>query len=49
MWGGPAAEQLIDVVGADWVFGALQWWRHRWDGSVVPVVFVRGEGVLGGR
>ena len=25
------------------------WWGHRWDGSEVPVVFVGGEGVEGGR
>ena len=31
--------------GADGIFGALRRWRHRWDGCVVPVAFVGGEGV----
>ena len=48
MWGGPAAEDLIDVEGDDGVFWALWWWGHRWDGCGVPVAFVGGEGVQGG-
>ena len=45
MWGGPAAQQLIDVEGADGIFGAPWWWGHRWDGCGVPVAFVGIEGV----
>ena len=45
MWGGPAAQELIDVKEGDAVFGALRWWGHRRDGSGVPVVFVGGEGI----
>ena len=45
--GGRAAEKLINVEGHDWVFGALGWWGHRWDGRGVPVVYVGGDGVKG--
>ena len=45
VWGGRAAEELVDVEGRDRVVGALWWWGHRWDGSVVPVAFMGGEGV----
>ena len=34
--------------GRDGIFGALGWWGHCWDGCVVPVAFVGGEGVQGG-
>ena len=46
--GGCRAEELINVEGRDWVFGALRWWGDYWDGSGVPVLFVGGEGVEGG-
>ena len=45
MWPGPAAQELIDVEAANGVFGALRWWGHRWDGGVVPVLFLGVEGV----
>ena len=34
--------------GGDGIVGALRWWRHRWDGCGVPVVFDGGQGVQGG-
>ena len=42
---GPAAEKLMDMEGGDRVFWALQCWSHRWNSSVVPVLFVGGESV----
>ena len=43
MWGGPAAQELIDVQGGDGIVGALRWWGHRWDCCEVPMVFVGGR------
>ena len=43
--GGRVADRLITVEGRDWVFGALRWWRHCWDGGGVLVAFVGSEGV----
>ena len=39
----------VDRCGRGWgVLGDLRWWRHCWDGSGGPVVFVGGEGGYGG-
>ena len=45
VWGGHAAEELMDVEGREWVVGALWWRQHCWDGGGVLVVFLGGEGV----
>ena len=44
-WAGAAAQGVIDVEGGDRNFSALRWWKHGWDGSGVPVVFMGPEGV----
>ena len=45
MQGGHVPQELVDVEGRDWVVGALWWWGHFRDASLVTVAFVGAEGV----